>query len=126
MYVCMYVAIRRQCMCSSCSMCVCMSQFSKDCQRRSHVNSNCSSPKQEPVPELNNSMNSKRVIARRDLENSLLKVGETGLSSTLLFMIIVSIKNDCAVLCKACTVHSVVSLSCALHVACAAHTAIRY
>ena len=60
MYVCMYVCMYVYYVCSdtsstclSCSMHVHISLFCKDCQRSSHVNSNCSSPKQEPVPELN-------------------------------------------------------------------------
>ena len=51
-------------------------QFGKDRQHRSHAikNSNCSSPDQEPVAELNSSTNSQRVEALsshegRDLEN---------------------------------------------------------
>ena len=41
-------------------------QLGKDYQRRSRVNSNCSSPKQEPVPELNGSIHSQQGIAGRD------------------------------------------------------------
>ena len=51
------------CACAYCKV------YGKDCQRRSHVNSKYSAPKLEPVPELNSSH---RVIAGRDLENSLL------------------------------------------------------
>ena len=48
-------------------------ELDRDRQHSLHVNSNYSSPKQEPVSELNSSVNSQRVIAGRDLENSLLK-----------------------------------------------------
>ena len=52
MYVCMYVCSDTSSTCLSCSMHVHVriSQFGKDRQRRSHVNSNYSSPKQEPNP----------------------------------------------------------------------------
>ena len=46
MYVCLYVAIRRPRVHHECTMRVRILQFSKDRQHRSHVNSNCSSPKQ--------------------------------------------------------------------------------
>ena len=95
-------------------VCAHISHFSKDCQCRSHVNSTCSSPKQEPVPELN----SQRVIAGRNLENSLLK----GRRSRLKQLQSYYDHNNCAVLCKACIVQSVVSLV----LTCAALTPISY
>ncbi len=70
MYVCMYVymyaAIRRPHVHHAVHVCVHILQFSKDRQHRLHVNSNCSSPKQEPVPD----KASQQVI---NLENSLSK-----------------------------------------------------
>ena len=72
-------------------------ELSKDHQHRLQVNSTCSSPKQEPMcqclrcmPEVNSRVNSQRVIAGRDLENSLLKGTRSRLKQyTSIYMIIV-------------------------------------
>ena len=53
-------------------MCVGILQLSKDCQYRSHANSNYSSPNQETVPELNSLSQQVKVLSGhtgRDLEN---------------------------------------------------------
>ena len=106
MYVCTYVAIIMLSTCSSRSMRVRILQLGKDRKRISCVNSNCSSPKQEPILGLNSSIHSQRVIAGRDLENNLLKGRRSRLQYTSLqtIMITVSIINDYALsVCKACT-----------------------